>query len=242
MKIYYLIPDSFKLNPHMQYENMKLTLEANIILYLHFRISDFFNKNEKIYINKIFIDKNISTIDENRILYMFMNFIYKPSRIISANVQEYLKKRKKFIIIGMHIRTGLYSDFKENAFWFGGINSTDKFIELALNISNYHKNTKWLVCTDSSNISKIITKSYNKYVIDYKKKFKYPSLVRHSREYILKPYNIYASSVLIEIELLSQCNYLFLSAGSMVSRIAYIRNINCNNIKSKCIYISKNSD
>lgn len=242
VKKYYIVPDSSKIKPQSEYSKIKDSLDENIIVMLHFKVSKYFDIKDIVYINNIFFKNNTNKFDENSIFFLFMNKIYKPSKIISYKVKEYLKQAKKFYLIGMHIRTGIYADFKENAPWFGGINSTSKFIKLALNISNYHTKSKWILCTDSSNISFMIKNKNKKYIMNYNKYFKYSFHLKHSKEYILQRYNIYASSVLIEIELLSHCNYLLLSEGSMVSKIAFIRNKNCLVNRIKCIYIGKNSD
>lgn len=242
MNKYYIISDSLKLNPRLQFNKIKSTTDDNIVVNLHYSVSKYFSDNDVIYLNNIFLNINKSTLNTNKIFIVFIKYIYKPSYIISNKVEKFIKKINNNYIIGLHIRTGIYADFKEYAPWFGGINSTNKFIQLVLNETKYHNNTKWIVCADSSHITKQFKIIYKKYILNYNDYFNYPASLKHSRDYILKKYNIYASSVLIEIELLSKCNYLLLSAGSMVSRMAYIRNINCNSRTSKCIFINKNSD
>lgn len=235
---------SSKLKPYSlsEYNVIKKQKDDNIIVTLHFSISYFFDNREKEYISNIFLNTTTSEIDNSKLFDLFMNYVYIPSYTITNKLNKYLNRNKKYYIIGMHIRNGINTDFGEHVKYFGGINSTNRFIELSVNVSKFYNNTKWIVCSDSSNISRIISEGNRKYILNYKEYFKYPSLLKHSREYILKRYNIYASSVLIEIELLSRCNYLFLSTGSMVSRISYIRNKNCKKNKSRCIFIGKNSN
>lgn len=242
MNILYIVSNKTKEYPLQQYNEIRNVKDENIIVSLHFAISYYFNNTEKEYISVIFLNNKTIRININQLFDLFMNYVYIPSYTITNKINKYLFKIKKNYIIGMHIRTGINTDFKEYATWFGGINSTNKFIEIGRNISKYNNNTKWIVCTDSSHISKFIKQQNRKHILDYKIYFNYPSLLKHSRDYILKPYNIYASSVLIEIELLSKCNYLLLSKGSMVSKLSYIRNKNCKRNISRCIFIGKNSD
>lgn len=239
---YYIIPDSKELNPQIQFYKSKHTTKENIIVNLHVKVSYYFNIKENQYINHIFLKNNQSRINRNVLFYIFMNDIYQPSYTIFNKVYKYLKRIKNNYIIGMHVRTGISADFKENAPFFGGINSTNKFIQLALNITKFHNNTKWIVCADSTSISNEIKEMNKNHILNYNEYFRYPSRLRHSRDYILKRYNIYASSVLIEIELLSNCNFLILSDGSMVSRISFIRNKNCRKNPPRCMFVGKNSD
>lgn len=242
MDIYYIIPDSRILNPKMQFFKIKNSTNDNIIVNLHVKVSYYFSNKENQFINNVFQHTNESRINRNELFYIFMNYIYQPSYIIVNKVNKFLKRIEKNFVIGIHVRTGISADFKENAPFFGGINSTNEFIKLALNMTQYNNNAKWIVCADSSNISNIIKEKNKKYIVNYNEYFKYPSRLRHSRDYILKRYNIFASSVLIEIELLSNCNYLILSEGSMVSRISFIKNKNCRTNPSRCIFVGMNSD
>lgn len=239
---YFVIPDSDKYIPKIQYILIKNDIKKEIIVNLHFTVSKFFSKRENQYINKLFTNNNISMFCYDKLFSVFINDIYIPSNRISSKVKKYIKFVKKNYLIGIHIRTGIKADFKEHAPWFGGNNSTNSIVETALNISSSHSNSRWIICGDSTKLIHMIESKFKKYSLKYKEYFNYPKLLRHSKDYILKEYNIYASSVLIEIELLSKCDYLILSQGSMISRISLLRNKNFKNKQLEYAYINKNTD
>lgn len=186
MSTYYIFRGSLKYNPLKQYCRIKSSNEKNVIINLHFPVSIYFSNKQNQFVNHIFVKNNQTSININEIFDIFMNNIYQPNFIIKNKVNKFLTKIKNSFVIGMHIRTGIFADFKENAPWFGGINSTNRFIQHSLNISKIYNNTKWIVCSDSSNISYSIKEKYKKYVMNYNEYFKYPSRLKNSRDFILK--------------------------------------------------------
>lgn len=126
------------------------------------------------------------------------------------------KKKNIGFLIGIHIRTSIYSDFKERDLRFYN-NETEKLYIQVIDyvIKKYlRKNKKLYIISDSRNIKYKFKEKYNKYIL--KDIFSNNTIVSHSIN----------DMSIIEQYLLSKCNVIIGSCASTFTLLSVFRYLN----------------
>lgn len=165
----------------------------------------------------------------------FFRYLIKFSSYVLQKFQDYsiyhLLNNLNIKSVGIHIRLGKYGDFHEkDATYFTNFQYLSIFNYTIRNIFLKHNISYLILSSDSSYITNIT----NKNIIIVKNIFQSKRVI-HSNNWYFKTLNNDSLECLLEINMLSRCNYLVLTKNSAFSKVAYYMNNNCNN--DNCVFI-----
>lgn len=144
---------------------------------------------------------------------MLLNQIFlKPTNIINNYIKHFQKYRRKYNIIGVHIRTGYLSDFGEKDHRFFNNNSIALYIHTINKTINKNNKSMLYIISDSTLIREYLYKIYKNRVVNYT----VPGKICHARESMHGKLEVNKCVVKLIAEnyILSECNTIIGSGSS----------------------------
>lgn len=226
---YYDIPKFFFTNTtHNKYEKVKERSIANQYKYLENRTNIFLTTCHDILEDIIALCKlnitnclYINLMNKNYIheIYKLRKKLIKellfPKRLL-LNIYSKFRNKNEGYLIGIHIRTSIYSDFREKSLRFYNSETEYKYIYAIEYILNKVKKKKFTlyIISDSTKIKNKFIKKYNKYI--FKKINNYSERISHSINDLS----------IIEQYILSKCNVIIGSCASTYTFLSVFRYLN----------------
>lgn len=147
----------------------------------------------------------------------FFRYVMKPQPWVEARVNEVLDPIRKYFLFGMHIRMGNAGGSFKDSHTFLQLNEIWRYpnaIEMVIKQRNLDiQNTRWVLCTDSDKAEEELRRRYGELIVtsqDFKR--------GHSKTGAKDDDGF--SRAVIDMLLLSKCNFLVLTRHSTYSVIA----------------------
>lgn len=190
-------------------EDLKRGKSIRVYIYHSFTstIFTFYNLSTKI---KYYLQKNslkYSNVD------MFIQDVFlKPSQIIMNYIKEFNELKNGLFVIGVHIRTGYLTDFKENDKRFFNKNSLSNYVKRIENLLLTKHNSKLYIISDSSIVKRNLSEKFINSILNYS----VPGNICHARYSMHenKGLNQCVVKLIAENLILSECNFIIGSRKS----------------------------